>query len=42
MRRFPIILIVLVAVAFVLINAIFTVDEREKAMVLQFGQVKSV
>jgi membrane protease subunit HflC len=42
MRRLPILLILLVAIAFVAVNAIFTVDERQKAMVLQFGQVKAV
>lgn len=42
MRRFPILVILLVAIAFLVINAVFTVDERQKAMVLQFGQVKAV
>ena len=42
MRRVPILIAVLVAVAFVLLNSIYTVDEREKAMVLQFGQVRAV
>ena len=27
---------------FLLLNSIYTVDEREKAMVLQFGQVRAV
>ncbi len=42
MRRLPILIAVLVAVGFLLLNSIFTVDEREKAMVLQFGQVRAV
>lgn len=42
MRKFPILLILLAALGFLAINSIFTVDERQKAMVLQFGQVRSV
>ncbi|HMQ92782.1 MAG TPA: protease modulator HflC [Amaricoccus sp.] len=42
MRRFPILVILLVAIAFLAVNAFFVVDERQKAMVLQFGQVKAV
>jgi membrane protease subunit HflC len=42
MRRSPILLIVLAALAFLAFNTIFIVDERQKAMVLQFGQVRSV
>ena len=42
MRRLPILIAVLVALGFVLLNAVYTVDEREKAMVLQFGQVRAV
>ena len=42
MRKVPILLILLAAIGFMVINSIFTVDEREKAMVLQFGQVRSV
>ncbi|HET9069134.1 MAG TPA: protease modulator HflC, partial [Amaricoccus sp.] len=42
MLRAPIIIAVLVGLGFVLLNAIYTVDEREKAMVLQFGQVRAV
>jgi membrane protease subunit HflC len=42
MSRVPIIIAVLVGLGFVLLNAIYTVDEREKAMVLQFGQVRAV
>ncbi len=32
----------LVAIAFIALNALFIVDEREKALVLQFGQVRAV
>jgi modulator of FtsH protease HflC len=42
MRKLPIILVLLVALAFVALSAIFIVDERQKAMVLQFGQVRQV
>ncbi len=42
MRRLPILLALLVAVGFVLLSSIYTVDEREKAMVLQFGQVRDI
>ena len=42
MRRFPILLIILAALAFLAFNTIFIVDERQKAMVLQFGQVRSI
>jgi membrane protease subunit HflC len=42
MRRLPILLGVLVALVFVAFNAIFIVDERQKAMVLQFGQVRAI
>jgi membrane protease subunit HflC len=42
MRRIPILLIILAALAFLAINIIFIVDERQKAMVLQFGQVRSI
>jgi membrane protease subunit HflC len=35
-------LIALVAVLFVALSSVFIVDEREKALVLQFGQIKSV
>jgi membrane protease subunit HflC len=41
-RRLPILLGVLVALVFLVFNAIFIVDEREKAMVLQFGQVRAI
>ncbi len=42
MRRLPIFIGLLVLVGFVALNAIFTVDERQKAMVLQFGQVRAI
>jgi modulator of FtsH protease HflC len=42
MRRLPILVGLLVVAGFLLVNAIFTVDERQKAMVLQFGQVRAV
>jgi modulator of FtsH protease HflC len=43
MRRLPILLIIAVAIVGVLlIGALFIVDERQKAMVLQFGQVRAV
>jgi membrane protease subunit HflC len=42
MRRLPILIGLLVLAGFVLLNSIFTVDERQKAMVLQFGQVRDV
>jgi membrane protease subunit HflC len=42
MRRLPILIGLLVVVGFLLLNSFFTVDEREKAMVLQFGQVRDV
>ncbi len=42
MRRLPILIGLLVLAGFLLLNAIFTVDERQKAMVLQFGQVRDV
>ena len=42
MRRLPILVGLLVVAGFLLINAIFTVDARQKAMVLQFGQVKAI
>lgn len=42
MRKVPILLIILAAVGFLAVSAIFTVDERQKAMVLQFGQVRAV
>lgn len=42
MSRLPILVGLLVLVGFVLLSAVFTVDERQKAMVLQFGQVKAI
>lgn len=42
MRRMPLLLGVLAALAFVAFNTFFIVDERQKAMVLQFGQVRAV
>ncbi|TPE53548.1 protease modulator HflC [Amaricoccus solimangrovi] len=42
MTRAPILIAILLALVFVAMNAFFTVDERERAMVLQFGQVKAV
>ncbi len=42
MNRLPIIGGVLVVIAFLASSSIFIVDEREKVLVLQFGQVKAV
>lgn len=42
MAKLPILLAVVVALGFLALNAVFTVDERERAMVLQFGQVKAI
>jgi len=42
MRLTALILPVLAGVGFVVLNALFIVDEREKVLVLQFGQVKAV
>jgi modulator of FtsH protease HflC len=42
MRKLPIFLILLVAIGFVALSSIFIVDERQKAMVLQFGQVRQI
>jgi membrane protease subunit HflC len=41
-RRLPLLVGVLVAIAFVAFNTFFIVDERQKAMVLQFGQVRAI
>lgn len=41
-RRLPVLVGLAVALAFLLFNTLFIVDEREKAMVLQFGQVRSI
>lgn len=42
MRRMPLLLGVVLALVFVAFNTFFIVDERRKAMVLQFGQVRAV
>jgi modulator of FtsH protease HflC len=42
MNRTTLILPILVAALFVAASAVYVVDEREKALVLQFGQVKAV
>lgn len=42
MKKGPIALIAVAVVGFVAINSMFIVDEREKALVLQFGQIKAV
>jgi membrane protease subunit HflC len=42
MRRVPLLIILLAVVGFVALSAVFIVDERQKAMVLQFGQVRAV
>ena len=42
MNRLPILGGVLIAIAFLAASSIYIVDEREKALVLQFGQVKAV
>ena len=42
MSRLTMLLPILVAILFVAASSVFTVDEREKALVLQFGQVKAV
>ena len=42
MNRTTIIIAAAAAIVFVALSSIFIVDEREKALVLQFGQVKSV
>ena len=42
MNRQTIIIAVLVVAVFAAVSSIFIVDEREKALVLQFGQVRSV
>ncbi|MCF6306197.1 MAG: protease modulator HflC [Rhodobacteraceae bacterium] len=42
MKKLPIIIGIFVAAVFLLLSAIFIVDEREKALVLQFGQVRLV
>ncbi|TRD22444.1 protease modulator HflC [Palleronia caenipelagi] len=42
MRKGPIFLILVAVILFVAGNALFVVDERQKALVLQFGQIKAV
>jgi membrane protease subunit HflC len=42
MSRITLVVGLLVAAGFLLLSSIFTVDERQKAMVLQFGQVRAV
>jgi membrane protease subunit HflC len=42
MKRLPILGGALIVIAFLASSSIFIVDEREKALVLQFGQVKAV
>ena len=42
MKKFPIIVGVGILGVFLLLSSVFVVDEREKALVLQFGQVRSV
>ena len=42
MQRTAFILPVVAIVAFAVLSSVFTVDEREKALVLQFGQVRQV
>lgn len=42
MNRLPILGGILVAIAFLAASSIYIVDEREKALVLQFGQVRAV
>ena len=42
MARIQYLIPVLVAAASVAMSAVFIVDEREKVLVLQFGQVKQI
>lgn len=42
MTKGTISLVAIVGVLFVLLSSVFIVDERQKALVLQFGQIKSV
>jgi modulator of FtsH protease HflC len=42
MRRLPIVIGVIVVLLFIAMSAVFIVDERKQALVLQFGQVKQV
>ncbi len=42
MRKSTYLLPVVVVLAVIALSSIFVVDEREKALVMQFGQIKSV
>lgn len=42
MKRLPILGGILIAIAFLAASSIYIVDERQKALVLQFGQVRAV
>jgi membrane protease subunit HflC len=42
MKKLPIIFVALVIAVVVLLSSIYIVDEREKALVIQFGQIKAV
>ena len=42
MTKGTISLVALVGIIFVILSSVFIVEEREKALVLQFGQIKSV
>jgi membrane protease subunit HflC len=41
-RRLPLLIGLVVALVFLAFNTLFIVDERQKAMVLQFGQVRAI
>lgn len=41
-RRMPVLAGLLAFLAFLAVNTLFVVDERQKAMVLQFGQVRAI
>lgn len=42
MKKLPVIFVGLIIVIVVVLSSVFIVDERQKALVLQFGQIKSV
>jgi len=42
MNKLAAVLVVVVAIIVVVLSSVFIVDERQKALVLQFGQIKSV
>ncbi len=42
MNRSTIIIVGIVVIGFLVVSSVFIVDEREKALVLQFGQIKAV